>query len=63
MVRTSFYLPVLSVEQNDSQSEEIIVIYESQAENGPVPVQVAQIICQKVSLIGHFDCCIAVNLN
>ena len=39
----SDHLPVLSSEQNDSQSEEINVIDESQAENRPVPVQYAEI--------------------
>ena len=39
----SYHLPVLSVEQNDSQSEEINVTNESQAENRPVPVQEAEI--------------------
>ena len=39
----SCYLPVLSAEQNHSQSEEINVIDESQAENRPVPVQEAEI--------------------
>ena len=39
----SYHLPVLSAEQNDSQSEEINVINESQAENRPVPVQEAEI--------------------
>ena len=39
----SYHLPVLSAEQNDSQSEEINVIDESQAENRPVFVQEAQI--------------------
>ena len=34
---------MLSAEQNDSQSEEINVIDESQAENIPVPVQEAEI--------------------
>ena len=33
----SYHLPVLSAEQNDSQSEEINVIDESQAENRPGP--------------------------
>ena len=33
----SYHLPVLSAEQNDSQSEEINVIDESQAENRPDP--------------------------
>ena len=35
----SYHLPVLSAEQNDSQSEEINVIDESQAENRPVLVE------------------------
>ena len=35
----SYQLPVLSAEQNDSQSEEINVIDESQKESRPVPVQ------------------------
>ena len=39
----SYYLPVLSAEQNNSQSEEINVIDESQAENRPVFVQEAEI--------------------
>ena len=34
----SYHLPVLSAEPNDSQSEEINVIDEFQAENRPVPV-------------------------
>ena len=34
---------MLSAEQNDSPSEEINVIDESQAENRPVPVQEAKI--------------------
>ena len=34
---------MLSVEQNDSQSEETIAIDESQADNRPVPVQEAEI--------------------
>ena len=33
----SYHLPVSSAEQNDSQSEEINVIDESQAENRPGP--------------------------
>ena len=33
----SYHLPVLYAEQNDSQSEEINVIDESQAENRPCP--------------------------
>ena len=43
----SYHLPVLSAEQNDSQSEEINVIDEFQAENRPVPVQEAEIIWKK----------------
>ena len=39
----SYHLPMLSVEQNDSQSEEINIIDESQAENMPVFVQEAEI--------------------
>ena len=39
----SYHLPMLSAEQCDSQSEEINVIDESQAENRPVFVQEAEI--------------------
>ena len=39
----SYHKPVLSTEGNDSQSEEINVIDESQAEKRPVPVQEAEI--------------------
>ena len=39
----SYHLPMLSAEQNNSQSEEIIVIDESQAENRPVFVHEAEI--------------------
>ena len=39
----SYHLPMLSAEQNDSQSEEINVIDESQAENRPMFVQEAEI--------------------
>ena len=53
----SYHLAVLSAEQNDSQSEEINVIDESQAENRPVPVQEAEIRWKKVSLVGCFVCC------
>ena len=53
----SYHLPVLSAEQNDSQSEEINVIDESQAENRPVPVQEAEIKWKKVSLFGCYVCC------
>ena len=54
----SYHLPVLSAEQNASQSEEINVIEESQAENRPVPVQEAEIRWKKkVSLVGRYVCC------
>ena len=36
-------MPVLSGEQDDSQSEKINVIEEPQAENKPVPVQEVEI--------------------
>ena len=39
----SYHLPMLSAEQNDSQSEEINEIDESQAENRPVYVQETEI--------------------
>ena len=39
----SYHLPVLSAENNDSQSEDINVIDESQPQNRPVPVQEAEI--------------------
>ena len=38
-----YHLPVLSAELNDSQSEEINAIDESQAENRPVRMQEAEI--------------------
>ena len=47
----------LSTEQNDSQSEEINVIDESQAENRPVPVQEAAIRWENVTLVGRYVCC------
>ena len=53
----SYHLPILSAEQNDSQSEEINVIDESQAENRPVPVQEAETRWKKVSLVGRHVCC------
>ena len=53
----SYHLPVLSVEQNDSQSEEINVIEESQAENRPVPAQGSEIRWKKVSLVDRYVCC------
>ena len=39
---------------NDSQSEEINVIDESQVENRPVPVQEAEIRWKKVFLVGRY---------
>ena len=48
----SYHLPVFSAEQNDSQSEEINVIDESQTENRPVVVQEAEIKWKKVPLVG-----------
>ena len=53
----SYRLPVLSAEQNDSQSEEINVIDKSQAENRPVPVQEAEIRWKTVSLVDRYVCC------
>ena len=38
-----YHLPMLSAELNDSQSEEINAIDESQAENRPVRMQEAEI--------------------
>ena len=52
-----YHLPVLSAEQNDSQSEEINVIDKSQVENRPVPVQEAEMKGKKDSLGGHYVCC------
>ena len=52
-----FTICQLSTEQNDSQSEEINVIDESQAENRPVPLQEAEIRWKKVSLVGRYVCC------
>ena len=49
----SYHLPVLSAEQNDSQSGEIILIDESQVENR----QQAEISWKKVSLVGRYVCC------
>ena len=52
-----YHLPVLSAEQDDSQSEEINVIDESQEENRPMPVQEAEISClvaaQKIAHAVH----------
>ena len=53
-----YHLPMLPAEQNDSQSEEINVIDESQAENRPMPMQEAEIRWQKVSLDGRYVCCV-----
>ena len=47
---------MLSAERKDSQSEEINVIDESQAENRPVFVQEAEIRRKKVSLVGRYVC-------
>ena len=51
----NYHLPGLSAEQNDSQSEEINVIDESQTENRPVPVQEAEIRWKK-SFVGRPLC-------
>ena len=48
---------MLSAEQNDSQSEKINVIDESQAENRPVLVQEAEIRWKNFSLVGRYVCC------
>ena len=53
----SYHLPVLPAEQNDSQSEEINVIGEPQAENRPVPMQETEIRWQKVSFVSCYVCC------
>ena len=53
----SYHLPLLSAEQNDSQSEEINVIDESQPENSPMLMQEAEIRWKKVSLVGRYVCC------
>ena len=53
----SYHLPVLSAEQNDSQSEETNAMDESQAENRPVPVQEAEIRWKIVSLVDRYVCC------
>ena len=53
----SYHLPVLSAEQNDSQSEEINATDESRAENRPVPVQEVEIRWKKVSLVDRDACC------
>ena len=53
----SYHLPVLSAEQNNSQSKNINVIIESQAENRPVPVQEDKIRWKKISLVGRYVRC------
>ena len=53
----SYHLPVQTAEQRESQSEEINLIDESQAENRLVPVQEAEIRWEKVSLVGRYVCC------
>ena len=52
----SYHWPVLSADQNDSQSEEINVIDESRVENRPMLMQEAEIRWQKVSLVGCYVC-------
>ena len=44
----SYHLPVLSAEQNNSQSEETNIIDKSWAKNRPVPVQEAEVRCKQV---------------
>ena len=51
----SYHLPVLCDEQNDSQSREVNVIDQSQAENWRVPVQEAEIRWKK-SFLGRPLC-------
>ena len=53
----SYHLPVLSADENHSQSEETNVIDESQSEDRPVPVQEAEKRWKKVSLVGRYVCC------
>ena len=55
----SYHLPVISAEQNDSQSEEINIIDESQAENRPVPVQELKLKYdgKKIPWSGRYVCC------
>ena len=53
----NYHLLVLSAEQNNSQSEEINVIDESQADNRPVPVREAEIRWKRGSLVGRYVCC------
>ena len=52
----SYHLPMLSAKQNDSQSEEINVIDESQAENRPVFVQEAEIKMMEKSFLDRPFC-------
>ena len=47
----------ISAEQNDSQSEEINVMDQTQVENRPVPVKEAEIRWKKVSSVGHYVPC------
>ena len=51
-----YHLPMLSDQQNDSQSEEINVINKSQAENRPVPMQEAELKWKKSFL--HWLLCL-----
>ena len=44
---------IINSEQNDSHSEEINVIDESQAANRPVPVQETEIRWKEVSMVSH----------
>ena len=52
---SSYHLPVLSAEQNQSKSEEINAIDESQAGNKPVPAREAEILWKK-SFLGRPLC-------
>ena len=53
----SYHFPVLSAEQNDSQSEEINVTDESQAENRSVSEQEDEMRRKTVTLVDRFVCC------
>ena len=53
----SYHLPVLSAEQNESQSEEINVVDESRAKNRPMPGQDTEIRWNLISLVGRYFCC------
>ena len=59
----NYHLLVLSAEQNNSQSEEINVIDESQADNRPVPVQEAEIRWKKGSLVGRLAEAASLHVN